>query len=166
MNAELLVRPDLQSRSCGVPDAALLNSLGHECQARPAEDTRMCSDATRSCKNGVGTDDKAFQLRSGRLVSANCSSPTSSKQITQQACDRRDPGCAEELPPWEKVLWKRQPYPDNHTDETFLQQLVGLSCVVPSQPCSPGPCYDSAQLVRLSSSEPSSPPSSPGTPQG
>lgn len=27
---------------------------------------------------------------------------------------------------WEKVLWKRQPFPDNYTDrETFLQDLVG-----------------------------------------
>ncbi|KAG2484621.1 hypothetical protein HYH03_016575 [Edaphochlamys debaryana] len=25
---------------------------------------------------------------------------------------------------WEKVLWKRQPFPDTYTDETFLQQLV------------------------------------------
>lgn len=28
------------------------------------------------------------------------------------------------LPQWEKVLWKEQPYPDNYTDATFLQQLV------------------------------------------
>eukprot|EP00798_Chlamydomonas_sp_ICE-L_P005010 gene5011-34795_t len=27
-------------------------------------------------------------------------------------------------PKWEKVLWKKQPYPDNHTDATFLQELV------------------------------------------
>jgi hypothetical protein len=25
---------------------------------------------------------------------------------------------------WEKVLWKRQPFPDNYTDKTFLQELV------------------------------------------
>ncbi|KXZ42872.1 hypothetical protein GPECTOR_113g284 [Gonium pectorale] len=25
---------------------------------------------------------------------------------------------------WEKVLWKRQPFPDNYTDDTFLQHLV------------------------------------------
>jgi hypothetical protein len=28
------------------------------------------------------------------------------------------------LPPWEKVLWRKQPYPDNYTDPTFLQALV------------------------------------------
>lgn len=28
------------------------------------------------------------------------------------------------LPPWEKVLWRRQPYPDNYTDASFLQHLV------------------------------------------
>lgn len=28
------------------------------------------------------------------------------------------------LLPWEKVLWRRQPYPDNHTDATFLQHMV------------------------------------------
>jgi len=27
-------------------------------------------------------------------------------------------------PKWEKVLWKEQPYPDNYTDATFLQELV------------------------------------------
>ncbi|PRP88314.1 hypothetical protein PROFUN_03423 [Planoprotostelium fungivorum] len=27
-------------------------------------------------------------------------------------------------PPWRKVLWQRQPYPDNHVDRTFLNQLV------------------------------------------
>ncbi|GBF92993.1 phosphatidylinositol N-acetylglucosaminyltransferase subunit C [Raphidocelis subcapitata] len=27
-------------------------------------------------------------------------------------------------PVWEKVLWRRQPYPDNYTDPTFLQALV------------------------------------------
>ncbi|KAG2436275.1 hypothetical protein HXX76_006586 [Chlamydomonas incerta] len=27
-------------------------------------------------------------------------------------------------PRWEKVLWKRQPFPDNYVDHTFLQHLV------------------------------------------
>lgn len=26
-------------------------------------------------------------------------------------------------PPWEKLLWRRQPYPDNHVDASFLSQL-------------------------------------------
>jgi hypothetical protein len=26
--------------------------------------------------------------------------------------------------PWQKVLWKRQPYPDSYTDASFLQHLV------------------------------------------
>jgi hypothetical protein len=26
-------------------------------------------------------------------------------------------------PPWEKVLYKRQPYPDNHVDDSFLESL-------------------------------------------
>jgi hypothetical protein len=25
---------------------------------------------------------------------------------------------------WQKVLWKRQQYPDNYTDDTFLKELV------------------------------------------
>lgn len=43
---------------------------------------------------------------------------------------------------WEKVLWKRQPFPDNYTPDSFLQHLVGHSrrCsqlpVFASNPCS------------------------------
>jgi phosphatidylinositol glycan class C protein len=29
-----------------------------------------------------------------------------------------------QLPPWEKVLWKQQPYPDNYIPDTFLQDMV------------------------------------------
>ncbi|GFR50129.1 hypothetical protein Agub_g12280, partial [Astrephomene gubernaculifera] len=32
---------------------------------------------------------------------------------------------------WSKVLWKRQPFPDNYTDHTFLQQLVVNAAVPP-----------------------------------
>lgn len=28
------------------------------------------------------------------------------------------------LPPWERVLWKKQPYEDNYVDKTFLESLV------------------------------------------
>ncbi len=28
------------------------------------------------------------------------------------------------LPPWERVLWKQQPYADNYTDSTFLESLI------------------------------------------
>ncbi|EKX34690.1 hypothetical protein GUITHDRAFT_119124 [Guillardia theta CCMP2712] len=28
------------------------------------------------------------------------------------------------LPPWERVLWKKQPYEDNYVDRTFLESLV------------------------------------------
>lgn len=28
------------------------------------------------------------------------------------------------LPPWQRILWKNQPYLDNHTDATFLEHLV------------------------------------------
>lgn len=27
---------------------------------------------------------------------------------------------------WQKVLWKKQPYPDNYTDSSFLQHLVSI----------------------------------------
>jgi hypothetical protein len=27
-------------------------------------------------------------------------------------------------PPWQRILWKQQPYKDNHTDATFLEHLV------------------------------------------
>lgn len=30
-------------------------------------------------------------------------------------------------PRWQKVLWKEQPYPDNYTDSTFLQELVSMA---------------------------------------
>lgn len=33
-------------------------------------------------------------------------------------------GSGGQLPKWEKVLWKCQPYPDNYVDETFLKGLV------------------------------------------
>lgn len=26
--------------------------------------------------------------------------------------------------PWQKVLWKKQPFADNYTDSSFLQHLV------------------------------------------
>jgi hypothetical protein len=32
-------------------------------------------------------------------------------------------------PRWQKVLWKQQPFPDNHTDATFLRDLVGRALV-------------------------------------
>jgi Phosphatidylinositol N-acetylglucosaminyltransferase len=35
----------------------------------------------------------------------------------------KDEATKEPLPPWEKVLWKKQPYPDNYTPHTFLSAL-------------------------------------------
>eukprot|EP00878_Enallax_costatus_P005691 GHUV01005968.1.p1 GENE.GHUV01005968.1~~GHUV01005968.1.p1 ORF type:complete len:398 (+),score=100.30 GHUV01005968.1:2189-3382(+) len=89
----------------------------------------MCSDAAVNPLKGVEGNSKAYRLRIERLVSADCSSPKNSKQAAQQANTEHaqnslQHGCAERLPPWEKVLWKKQPYPDNYTDGTFLQQLV------------------------------------------
>lgn len=42
----------------------------------------------------------------------------------QRAAAAPPPAPGGPLPPWEKVLWRRQPYPDNYTDPTFLQALV------------------------------------------
>lgn len=35
---------------------------------------------------------------------------------------------AEHEPKWEKVLWKKQPYPDNYVGPSFLQDLVRFTC--------------------------------------
>lgn len=37
----------------------------------------------------------------------------------------------EERPPWRKLLWVKQPYPDNYVDSTFLSQLKHNSHVQP-----------------------------------
>ncbi len=42
-------------------------------------------------------------------------------------------------PKWEKVLWKEQPYPDNYTDATFLQELV-RRLYGQAQPCACPAC--------------------------
>ncbi|ORX36416.1 phosphatidylinositol N-acetylglucosaminyltransferase subunit C [Kockovaella imperatae] len=34
--------------------------------------------------------------------------------------------CIDTAEPWEKVLWRRQPYPDNHVPESFLAELRDL----------------------------------------
>jgi len=35
--------------------------------------------------------------------------------------------------PWHRILYERQPFPDNHTDESFLERLVLNGRVVPRQ---------------------------------
>jgi len=50
-------------------------------------------------------------------------------------CDRCD---TEATPKWEKVLYKKQPFDDNHVDaETFLNSMVtnGTHCKEHSHPC-------------------------------
>ena len=49
-----------------------------------------------------------------------------SKYVTCSSGPLQVPLEAAECATWEKVLWKKQPFPDNYTDEKFLQELVSL----------------------------------------
>lgn len=44
--------------------------------------------------------------------------------IAAGASSGPEPVRTEEVgPPWQKLLWKAQPYPDNHVDASFLSEL-------------------------------------------
>ena len=41
---------------------------------------------------------------------------------------------ADDRPPWRKVLYAQQPYPDNHTDASFLAAISNGRLVYESPP--------------------------------
>ena len=45
--------------------------------------------------------------------------------------DVADPDVDETRAPWRRILYERQRYPDNHTDDSFLERLVLNGRVVP-----------------------------------
>lgn len=92
----------------------------------------MCNHAHETLHEPLDSSKRSYSLRFERQITADCSSqrPRSTGHAaafsegidTQNNIGEVD----DQLPPWEKVLWKRQPYPDNYTDDSFLQQLVRL----------------------------------------
>lgn len=93
----------------------------------------MCDDQDQTYCQTLGSSksayQRAYQLRS---ITADCSSQQPLSTGDTEAASRLHAqkvgnGSHSETPPrWEKVLWKKQPYPDNYTDASFLQQLVRL----------------------------------------
>ena len=79
----------------------------------------------------------------------------------QRRCEDHK-GQGDARPPWRKILWEQQPYPDNYVDQTFLASVLTytdttqyelltlikasavvtqqLSTVVIFRKPSPGPC--------------------------
>jgi phosphatidylinositol glycan class C protein len=53
------------------------------------------------------------------------------KTMTTSSSPGTSNGDEEPLPRWRKLLWVRQPYPDNYVDDTFLSQLKQNSHVQP-----------------------------------
>ena len=47
------------------------------------------------------------------------------------APSRKDDAQLQQHKPWRRILYEHQPYPDNHTDSTFLERLVLNGRVVP-----------------------------------
>ncbi|VVT54949.1 uncharacterized protein SAPINGB_P004343 [Magnusiomyces paraingens] len=75
-------------------------------------------------------DDDAQTFSSGYLsfsASSSSSTTTTHLQLPQGGYS----GIAPPLPPWRKLLWVKQPYPDNYVDTTFLSQLKQNSHVQP-----------------------------------
>ena len=58
-----------------------------------------------------------FLLQGGETVASKPEGSALAKMAV------KDEATKEPLPPWEKVLWKKQPYPDNYTPHTFLSAL-------------------------------------------
>ena len=56
-------------------------------------------------------------------ATASISSSSSAKR-TSFAVDAHAPAVAPPKPPWRKILWAEQPYPDNYVDKTFLASVL------------------------------------------
>jgi hypothetical protein len=51
--------------------------------------------------------------------------------------------------PWEKVLWRRQPYPDNHVPPTFLEELKKLRRFLRPTGADPSPTTSASARVAV-----------------
>jgi len=58
-------------------------------------------------------------------------SPLPAATSTSDATRATAPNDASARPPWRRILYESQPYPDSHTDESFLSQLVTNANVRP-----------------------------------
>ena len=54
-------------------------------------------------------------------MASTCATMAASPE--QRRCEHHK-GQGDARPPWRKILWEQQPYPDNYVDQTFLASVL------------------------------------------